>query len=338
MSGTLYIESKLDNKSYCKTNGQFTRHLKHNNLSYQEYFETYISGFTPLCTCYKPLAFYQKTESYANSCGDVTCVGKSVSATKQSWTIAQKEADSNNKKKAALSKTDEQKKQQKEKAKQTFIKKYGVEWSSKSEIQKEKSRQSKLKKYGTGTYNNSAKSAATNRSKTVIEQNLINDARRKTNLMRYGIENILLRPGILSKSQRSNSVGKQCWLPSGNIVHVRGYEGIVILNLLCTYLETDLICHDMNSNYKIPVFEFVNANLHSARYYPDIYIPKENRIIEVKSRWWWDANGDTRYANRLVNNLKKRQAVLDKGYNYEVWLFSSKINYTILKNDSDFQT
>jgi hypothetical protein len=72
------------------------------------------------------------------------------------------------------------------------------------------------------------------------------------------------------------------------------------------------------------------------KYYPDIYIPKENKIIEVKGRWWWDGNGIEKYKSRLVNNLKKRSAVLDTGYNYEVWLFEDRKNYRILKNDTDF--
>jgi hypothetical protein len=62
------------------------------------------------------------------------------------------------------------------------------------------------------------------------------------------------------------------------------------------------------------------------------------KIIEVKSRWWWDGNGSEKYKSRLKNNLKKRQAVLDKGYIYELWLFENKNNYKILKNDTDFQT
>ena len=83
-------------------------------------------------------------------------------------------------------------------------------------------------------------------------------------------------------------------------------------------------------------FCYVNLNEHTALYYPDIYIPKENKIVEVKSRWWWDGNGDEKHKSRLINNLKKRQSVLAKGFMYELWLFEDSKNYRILINDSDF--
>lgn len=74
------------------------------------------------------------------------------------------------------------------------------------------------------------------------------------------------------------------------------------------------------------------------KYYPDIYIPKENKIIEVKGMWWWNGNGIAKYESRLKNNLKKRDAVLEAGYQYEVWLFEDKNNYRILKDETDFIT
>jgi hypothetical protein len=81
---------------------------------------------------------------------------------------------------------------------------------------------------------------------------------------------------------------------------------------------------------------YVNVNQHTMRYYPDIHIPKENKIIEVKGRWWWDGNGIEKYRSRLSNNLKKRKAVLNAGYQYEVWLFEDRKNYRILTDESDF--
>ena len=62
-------------------------------------------------------------------------------------------------------------------------------------------------------------------------------------------------------------------------------------------------------------------------YYPDIFIPAEQRIIEVKSRWWFDSNGGDKYATRLENNMRKRQAALDAGYKFEFWIINDKASF-----------
>lgn len=340
MSTAIYIESKIDGIYYCKTNGQFTRHLRKNNLTYQDYYEKYITGNSPKCSCGERLAFYQKTESYANSCGSPACRGKNISSTKQAWSDEQKEQDKINKKEAAATQTKEQIQEKVKKARNTFKEKYGVEWSSNLETQKEKSRKTKLEKYGNEKYNNSRKASKTRIDKTVEEKNSINQLRRSTNLERYGVENVLLTKTTASKINKGNTSIKEYILPSGKSIGVRGHEPYaldIIFNEL-SYNEVDVIIHDDYSDYAIEIFEYEALNRHRLKYYPDIYIPKENRVIEVKSQWWWDGNGLEKYRSRLENNLRKRQAVLDKGYNYEVWIFENKYSFKVLKNDNDFQT
>ena len=323
-------------KKYCKSNGQFARHLKKHNLTNRDYYEIYITKYTPLCTCLRPVTYYRDGK-YANSCGDPRCVGNTIKIVKSSWSDEKRIEDSKNKKAAAKLKTVEQKQIQVKKAKNTFQTRYGVEWGSKSELQKEKSKQTKLEKYGDPAYNNSKASAAKNRNKSVEEQNRINRLRRETTFTRFGVEHAFLLPGVKERSAASNSKGKEFTLPSGKIVRLRGYEPIAINELLNRYVESDLIFHDTYcTKYNLPVFQYVNVNQHTQNYYPDIYIPKENKIIEVKSQWWWDGNGAEKYASRLKNNLKKRAAVLEKGFTYEVWLFDDKKTYKVLSTDADF--
>lgn len=334
----IYIESKIDNNRYCKTNGHFSRHLAKHKLTYKDYYEIYVTQVTQLCGCGKPLTFYQKDESYANSCGDPRCVGETIKTVKQNWTAEKRQTDSTNKRKAAVNRTDDQIADQIAKARDTFIKKYGVEWGSKTELQKLKSKKTKLERYGSETYNNSVVSSNKNRNKSVLEKDLINDKRRNTNLNRFGVENTFLLPESVKKSRQGNALGRDYILPSGRIVHVRGYEDEVLAALLQTYNESDLKIHNSLEEYQLPIFSYIDHRRHHLNYYPDIYIPKENKIIEVKSRWWWDGNGDPKYSSRLENNLRKRQSVLNKGYDYEVWLFEDKNDYKILKDDKDFQT
>lgn len=338
MSDTKYIKSKIDNNIYCKTNGQFTRHINSSGLTYKDYFELYVTGITPLCYCGKPKTFYQKTETYANSCGSPECVGKTISNTKSQWTVEQKLQDSINKKQAAKLKTLEDKKIAVAKARETFRKKYGVDWSSQLDFQKTKSKNTKLERYGVATYNNSEITKLKNKNKSILEKNLINEKRRNTNIEKYGVGNCFLKPDVKSKSARSNSYGKEFTMPSGKIIRVRGYESQAILELLNLYNENQILVNDVLQSFNLPVFSYIDHRRHKLNYYPDVYIPEENKIIEVKSHWWWNGNNDPKYSSRLKNNLNKRKAVLDKGYIYELWLYKDKNNYRILKNDSDFQT
>ena len=55
--------------------------------------------------------------------------------------------------------------------------------------------------------------------------------------------------------------------------------------------------------------------------YVDIYIPSQNRCIEVKSDWTY---------NIKTNNIALKQlAAKELGYNYEIWVYDKKGNKTI---------
>jgi len=330
MFRTVYVVSKIDNNQYCMTNGQFTKHLRKNNLTYQQYYEKYISGVARTCLCGKPMKFYQHTHKYANSCGHPVCVGRVVSSTKRAWTPAQKQQDSKNKRIAAAGRTPEQIQNQTTRAKETCRKKYGVEWATQSAEYKAKSRATKLARYGNEYFNGNKKTMCAWRSKSESELIEIVNKRRITCFERYGVENPFMKPGVRTKSAKSNSCGREYTLPSGRIIGVRGYEDAAINILLEDYTEDELMFDDRMSQYQLPVFDYVNVNLHTAKYYPDIYIPGKNKLIEVKSPWWWDGKGSPRYVSRLQNNLRKRDAVISAGFEYEVWLFTDRDQYEIL--------
>lgn len=330
MSNPKYVESKIDYKQYCMSNGQFTKHLKNNNLNYQQYYEKYITGLARLCQCKQPLKFYQHIHKYAQSCGNPICIGKLVSATKQNWTIDQKQKDSANKRLAAASRTTEQLENQVQKTKETFWKKYGVEWVTQSDGYKSKSKATKLARHGNEYYNGNQKTSHAWQSKTDEEKSKIVAKRRSTCLDRYGVENTFMQPQSRIKSAKANNKGRDYVLPSGRTIGVRGYENAAISILLQTYSESELVFDDQKTQYILPVFTYIDHRRHHLRYYPDIYIESKNKLIEVKSPWWWDGNGADQYRSRLENNLRKKDAVLAAGYRYEVWLFNDKNKYEIL--------
>lgn len=335
MSNAIYIVSKIDNNRYCKTNGQFTRHLWNHNMTYQEYYEKYITGIERKCNCGNPLTFYQQNHTYANSCGDKQCIGKLISITKQNWSDEQKAKDSANK---IASQTPEVREAMRISRIKTNRERYGVDYTTQTRIMQDKSKSTKLERYGNEYYSNPLATSKSWKSKTPEEITSITDKKRATCKDRYGVENTFFLPEARKKSAVANSIGREYTLPSGTVIRVRGYEDVAISKLLENYAEADFVLDDTLATYGLPVFSYVNVNLHTMKYYPDVYIPKENKIIEVKGRWWWDGNGLEKYTSRLINNLKKRQAVLVAGYNYEVWLFENKNNYRILKNDADFDS
>ena len=59
-------------------------------------------------------------------------------------------------------------------------------------------------------------------------------------------------------------------------------------------------------------------------YFPDIYIPHENFIIEVKSTWTYNCKKD--------NIQLKKQACKDLGFRYEIWCYDRKYNRVELKD------
>lgn len=123
---------------------------------------------------------------------------------------------------------------------------------------------------------------------------------KQTNLERYGVEWSSQSPEMFINQVRY----KQFMLPSGKVINTQGYECIVIDSLLETYNEDDLLI----SCIETPTIDYVHENVKK-RFYPDIYIKSENKLIEVKSTYTFELHKE-------MNEVKKK-AALDNGYNFE---------------------
>jgi hypothetical protein len=334
---TLYITSKIDNQEYCRKNGQFTKHLRKHGITYQEYYETYVTGRKEFCQyCNQPKTLIQANDTYRDTCGAKECMAKNLSAIKRSVS-AEDQLVIN------------------EKRRQTNITNHGVEFTGQrsdvkakiletndkivsdgktsKELQQEKARETMAERYGDAFYNNAAqiKESKANQSKERKEE--IQDKRIATTLEKYGVENVLLLPGIRESAMASNATLKSYSFPSGTEIKIQGYEKQAIDTLLVEYREDDLVVSDAGniSSCGAPIFEYINANRTHGKYYPDILIKSENKIIEVKSRWWYDGNGAEKYSGRLENNKRKRQAALDAGFTFEFWIYDSNGIREIIK-------
>ncbi len=130
--------------------------------------------------------------------------------------------------------------------------------------------------------------------------------RQKTIFEKHGVIHISQVPEIHKKQQKHRF--KKYSMPSGKIVNIQGYENYALDYLLKTYKEEQL-CVDRKTTPKIKYKNETGEHL----YYPDIFIPKENLIIEVKSDWT--------YKMELEKNLLKKQATIETGYNFQFLIF-----------------
>jgi len=183
------------------------------------------------------------------------------------------------------------------KAKNTCLKNYGVENPSYSEECKEKRKQTHLKKFGVGN---------------AFQSEIIKEKIKQTNLKKYGVDNPSQAPVIMDKKVASSYLKKKYILPSGKIELLQGYENFTMDELLEIYNESEII---VNSVEMPEIWYQQNNKKH--RYFPDFYIPGENKIIEVKS--------DYTMQKGLVTNLLKKARCIEMGFNFEFRIYDNKM-------------
>lgn len=201
--------------------------------------------------------------------------------------------------------------------KKASLKKYGVDNPSKANITKEKAKKTCNERYG-GDGPLCSNEVKKKYIKTIYERHGVthnskmldhNEKVKQTSLKRYGVEHVMHDSKIASKSKY---LRKKYIFPSGKIVYVQGYEPKALDELVKIYQENDIIVGNKNMEKEIGKIFYINEN-KIKRYYPDIYIKSENKIIEVKSTWTITLD---------PNMIKlKQQACLDLGFIYEFKIY-----------------
>lgn len=230
-----------------------------------------------------------------------------------------------------------------EKVKDTNIGRYGVECVLQSSEIKDKIKESMMKKYGVENPGNMSdhynKCVSTMIKHFGTVENAYTNRTKKTRevmLEKYGVENLFqleeyltiannamlekygVKHGFSSKdiqlkcfeSKQTSSWYKNYTMPSGKIVRIMGYEHLCLDNLLLTYDENEIITYYKN----IPIIQYTtDGKQHN--YYPDIYIPTENKLIEVKSEYILNLNYE-------IDMIKHKKAISD-GYVHIIQVFNS---------------
>ena len=229
----------------------------------------------------------------------------------------------------------------KDKLKYTNIEKYGNKVPNKNPIQVKKIKNTKNERYGSENYNNTSKAQETcvtrygvtnpNKLESVREKiektcvdrygvkNYTNaEKRRLTCVSKYGVENAMQVNEIFTKQAASSFKLKDYIFPSGRIEKCQGFEPFAIDRLLSLKVdENDIILDKKN----LPaIFYLYNGKM--SRYYLDLLIKNENKIIEVKSEWT--------YKLHEKRNIAKKAECIKQGFKFEFWIFNNKKELTIL--------
>ena len=140
-----------------------------------------------------------------------------------------------------------------------------------------------------------------------------------TNVVKYGYKNPMQNPEIAERCMKASYYKKEYTFPCGKIVSVQGYEPLALDILVKEgYTSDDIVVLES----EVPEIWY-NKDGKSHRYYCDIYITEENRIIEVKSDWT--------ITIETGNVEEKAQASIKSGFEYEIWVFDGKGNRKIIK-------
>jgi hypothetical protein len=137
---------------------------------------------------------------------------------------------------------------------------------------------------------------------------------KQTCLKKYGVENPQQNPEISEKTVKNSYRKKIYTTPSGKEFICQGYEPFALDNLIKedNNLENEII----TSRKNVPTIWYNDNDGKKHRHFVDIFIPSQNKCIEVKSTWTFKKKMDCVFL--------KQYAAKELGYNYEIWIYNNK--------------
>ncbi|AHC54936.1 homing endonuclease [Tunisvirus fontaine2] len=210
-----------------------------------------------------------------------------------------------------------------EKIKTTTKNLYGVSCIFMTPENKEKTRQGKLAKFGPGgsmSHPEIRLKVAQTMLKRYGKEHALQVPEFKEKLLntyreRFNADHPFHTDEVYSKVLKSCYKMKEFTFPSGRIVPYQGYEHFAILLLLNEgHPEEDVVsCHENMMGFLYPDGET------KRKYYPDLFVPSENLVVEVKSAWTYEKTPEEK--ERVLTKL---EACRKEGYNTRLLVFSPK--------------
>jgi hypothetical protein len=184
---------------------------------------------------------------------------------------------------------------------ETTMKNNGVMYSLKCQKIFEKMKKTNMKKYGV-EYNSQIETVKIKKAKTFLKK--------------YGVEHPSQNSEIAEKISKNAYKSCDYIFPSGKVNRIQGYEHYALGFLLNNenINEDDIITGCKN----VPTIWYNDENGKKHRHYVDIFIPSQNKCIEVKSTWTAEKKKDCIFL--------KQNAGKDLGYKYEIWVYDGKGN------------
>ena len=137
---------------------------------------------------------------------------------------------------------------------------------------------------------------------------------KETNIKKYGVEYCAQNLEIANKMLSTGIKFKDYVFPSGRTEKIQGYENIGLDELINIehINEDDIIVGCKN----VPTIWYTTNDGNKHRHYVDIFIPTQNRCIEIKGEWFYIRDKD-------ILKIKKQEAE-KLGYKYELWVYNKK--------------
>ena len=214
----------------------------------------------------------------------------------------------------------------KEKCRETSMENWGFPSPFQSDVIKEKCKASNLERYGVEYYaqhpDYEAKRKATCLKNYGVEYPSqspeIKERARQTCLKRYGYEYAHQNPENFAKRQKLSYLRKEHKLPSGATIQCQGYEPQCYNDLIKEGISESELLAGVDSMPHI-VYMYENK---PCLYYPDIYLPTFNKLIEVKSEWTFKTDID-----KLIEKLAEAR----KTYDIELRIYNKKGGRIVIK-------
>jgi hypothetical protein len=123
----------------------------------------------------------------------------------------------------------------------------------------------------------------------------------------------------MEKASKNAYKLKDYVFPSGRIEKVQGTEPCALKYLVENenVNENDIVVGVKN----VPTIWYNDKNEKKHRHYVDIFIPSQNRCVEVKSTWTAEKKKD--------NIFLKQDAGKNLGHKYEIWVYDSNGNRVV---------
>jgi len=186
------------------------------------------------------------------------------------------------------------------KIKNTCLLRYGVKNPFQNKEIKEKIKNTCLEKYGVEHF---------------TQNKEIKEKIKNTCLQRYGVQHPMQNPDILDKMIKNSYYNKDYILPSGKIIKIQGYENFALDELLKNDISEEEI---VTGTKNVPLICYQDKNNKNRKHYVDIFIPNQNKCIEIKSTWTFETQKDVIFL--------KQTAGKELGYQYEIWVYDAKGN------------